>query len=90
MIVLPIAEDALFLFAESSAFVWALQLAENTSMKKIIVEGDAIIDALLSSSNDFRDIAALINDALICVLLVPFLVVSLVRLSEMAILLLIC
>ncbi len=84
------AEDALFLFVESFAFVWALQLAENTGMKKIIVEGDAIIDALLSSSNDFRDIAALINDALICVLLVPFLVVSLVRLSGMAILLLIC
>ncbi len=59
-------------------------------MKKIIVEGDAIIDALLSSSNDFRDIAALINDALIFVLLVPFLVVSLVGLSGMAILLLIC
>ena len=55
------------LFAESSAFVWALQLAKNNGMKKIMVEGDAklVVDALLSNSNDVRwDIAALINDAL--------------------------
>ena len=39
------------LFAESSAFVWAFQLAKNNVTKKIIVEGDAklVVDALLSS-----------------------------------------
>ena len=59
------AGDALF--AESSAFVWALQLAKNNGMKKIIVEGDAklVVDALLSSPDDVRwDIVALISDAL--------------------------
>ena len=55
------------LFAESSAFVWAFQLAKNNVTKKIIVEGDAklVVDALLSSPDDVRwDIAALINDAM--------------------------
>ena len=56
------------LFAEASAFLWALQLAKNLGMQQIIVEGDAklIVEALLNNANDVSwVIAAIISDALV-------------------------
>uniref|UniRef100_A0A2N9EEP0 RNase H type-1 domain-containing protein n=1 Tax=Fagus sylvatica TaxID=28930 RepID=A0A2N9EEP0_FAGSY len=60
------AGDALF--AEASAFLWALQLAKNSGMQQIIVEGDAklVVEALLKNANDVSwTIAAIISDALV-------------------------
>ena len=43
------------LSVEASPFLWALQLAKNTGIQQIIVEGDAklVVETLLNNANDF-------------------------------------